>query len=149
MKRVKQRTANPQYGDCFGACIASLLELPIEVVPNDHSPSWFQIQKLFLGQFGLEMTFHNSQGPIWSDSPWIASVKSKNYPTGTHAIIMQGQDVLWDPSTKSRFKKGTNLLGSNEVVGGYIVRVCDFSLLPKLAEYRAQLNATTTDKGGV
>jgi hypothetical protein len=140
MKRVKQRTVNSQYGDCFGACLASILELPIEVIPNDHSEIWFSIQRMFLDQFGLSMTFHNRQGPIWSYSPWIASVKSKNYPDTTHAIIMQESEVLFDPSTKPGYKKGEYLLGNDAVVGGYIMRVSDLSLLHKLYEYRARLS---------
>ena len=66
MKPVKQRTVNSQYGDCFGACLASLLELPIEVIPNDHSEYWMAIQRMYLKQFGLEITFHDRSGPIWS-----------------------------------------------------------------------------------
>lgn len=140
MKPVKQRTVNPVFGDCFAACLASLLELPIEVIPNDHSDTWFPVIKIFLRQFGLDFTFHNSQGPIWAGSPWIASVKSKNYNDGTtHAIIMKDNQVLFDPSTKSVYKKGTSLLGNNVVIGGYIVRVSDFSLLHKLKEYRDKL----------
>jgi len=145
MKPVKQRTVNPQYGDCFPACLASLLELPIEVIPNDHSGTWFQIIRVFLGQFGLSLTFHNSQGPIWSETPWIASVKSKNYQDTTHAIIMQDQEVLFDPSTKTGYKKGTSLLGKGIVLGGYIMRVSDFSLLHKLNEYRLKLNPPTKE----
>lgn len=139
MKLVKQRTVNSQYGDCFAACLASLLELPIEVIPNDHSEEWFTIQKIFLGQFGLSLTYHNAQSPIWDSSPWIASIMSQNYDGVTHAIIMQDGDVLFDPSTKKRHKSGTNLLGEKIVVGGYIMRVSDFSLLHKLDEYRAKL----------
>lgn len=140
MKKVKQRIVSPRYGDCFGACLASILELPIEVIPNDHSPIWFNIQKMYLNQFGLSLTFHGSKGPIWDDSPWIASVKSKNYEGVTHAIIMQGTEVLFDPSTKDSYKKGTTLLGEDIVIGGYIIRVSDFSRLCKLDEYRSMLN---------
>lgn len=143
MKPVKQRTVNPQYGDCFPACLASLLELPIEVIPNGHSGSWFRVIKTFLDEFGLDLTFHNSKGPIWADSPWIASVKSKNYGDGTtHDIIMQNAEVLFDPSTKSTYKKGMYLGGSDIVIGGYIMRVSDFSLLHKLEEYRKKLKPT-------
>lgn len=141
MKPVKQRTVNPQYGDCFSACLASLLELPIEVVPNDHSEQWFPIVRLFLSQFGLALSFHNAQSPIWDESPWIASVRSNNFAEVTHAIIMQNGEVLFDPSTKVRHKKGTSLLGSKIVIGGYIMRVSDFSLLHKLKEYRDKLTS--------
>ena len=139
MKMVKQRTVNKGYGDCFGACLASILELPIEVIPNDHSESWYFIQKTFLNQFGIDMTFHNAQSPIYSDSPWIASVKSMNYDDGTtHAIIMKSSLVLHDPSTKKRYKKGS-FLPKDVLIGGYIMRVSDFSLLHKLDEYRNKL----------
>lgn len=142
MKLVRQRTVNKGYGDCFGACLASILELPIEVIPNDHSESWYAIQKLFLNQFGIDMTFHNRQGPIWSESPWIASVKSKNYNDGTtHAIIMKGSLVFHDPSTKTRYKKGTSV-PHDDMIGGYIMRIEDFSLLHKLDEYRNKLCLT-------
>lgn len=141
MVKVRQRVVSHQYGDCFPACLASILELPIEVIPNDHSSRWMEIQRIYLDQFGLEITYHNSEGPIWSESPWIASVKSKNYDGVTHAIIMQGSEVLFDPSTKNRFKKGTSLLGEKVVVGGYIIRVSDFSRLHKLDDYREKLNA--------
>jgi hypothetical protein len=140
MKRVRQRIVHHQYGDCFPACLASLLELPIEVIPNDHSHYWMAIQRMYLEQFGLEITFHNADGPIWSESPWIASVKSKNYVGGTHAILMQGHEVLFDPSTKPGYKKGTSLLGEKVVTGGYIIRVADFLKLHELDEYRNRLN---------
>ena len=112
-------------------------------MPNDHSGEWFNIISIFLGQFGLDLTFHNSKGPIWADSPWIASVKSKNYDDGTtHAIIMHnGGRVLFDPSTKKIYKKGTSLLGGDIVIGGYIMHVSDFSLVHKLKEYRDRLSS--------
>lgn len=137
---VKQRTVHQGYGDCFAACLASLLELPIEAVPSDTSSSHWNTVTGFLEQFGLDITCHNSGGPIWSDSPWIAFVKSQNYEGVTHAIIMKGSCVLFDPSTKTRHKKG-KVMSSTTVIGGYIIRVADFSLLHKLDEYRKRLDS--------
>lgn len=34
MRRVYQRLRTKENGDCFSACLASLLELPLAVVPN-------------------------------------------------------------------------------------------------------------------
>jgi len=132
-------------GDCFAACMASLLELPIEVMPNDHSEYWWFIWEKFLDQFGLELTSCSANGPIWSEYPWIASVKSKNYDNTTHAIIAHnGGEVLFDPSTKKTYKMGESLLGDKDVVrGGYIIRVSDFSKLHKLHEYRLKLESST------
>jgi hypothetical protein len=141
MKPQKQRVVNKGMGDCFAACMASLLELPLAVIPNDHSDSWLWIWEKFLDQFGLELTASNSKGPIYSQFPWIASVVSKNYENTTHAILMhEGARVLFDPSTKKTYKKGEKLLGEKDVIrGGYIIRVSDFSKLHKLQEYRVRL----------
>lgn len=140
MKKQKQRIVNNIYGDCFSACLATLLELPIEVVPNDHSEYYFFIYEKFLEQFGIAMNYRDAKGAIWQDHPWIASVKSKNYSDGTtHAIIMENGSVLFDPSTKHIYKKGESLLGKNIVQGGYIFSVSDFSRLHKLKEYRDKL----------
>jgi hypothetical protein len=120
--------------------MASVLELPLEVMPNDHSDAWWSIWDRFLEQFGIEMTYGNPNGPIWSESPWIASVKSKNYKDTTHAIVMhEGGKVLFDPSTAKTYRTGQSLLGKDIVKGGYIFRISDFSKLHKLNEYRSKL----------
>ncbi len=137
MREQKQRIVSNVIGDCFPACMATLLDLPLEVLPNDHSEYWFFIWERFLEQFGLKIDYHSAKGAIWSQHPWIASVKSKNYENGSHAIIMHnGGDVLFDPSTKKVYRKGQHLLGKDVVTGGYTISVSDFSRLHKLKEYR-------------
>lgn len=140
MKPQKQKIVNDKYGDCFAACIASILELPIEVVPNDHGPGSHFTRTSFLRQFGLGIECHNPQGPIWKTHPWIASVKSLNYEGGTHAIIMhEGGRVLFDPSTKKCYKKGQLLLGKDIVVAGWDFVITDFSKLDNLRIYKERL----------
>lgn len=142
MKPQKQRVVGNKIGDCFAACMATLLELPLEVVPNDHSPMYWAVWLTWLSQFGLNMRYSGAKGPIWASHPWIASVKSLNYPDGTtHAILVDSTGrVLFDPSTKKRYKKGTDLLGEDIVVGGYIIEVSDFMKLHILQRYRDKLN---------
>ena len=74
---------------------------------------------------------------IWRESYWIANVKSKNYTDGTtHAIIMHGTQVAFDPSTKKRYRKGLSLLSGDVVQGGWWVEVIDPSLLYKFQQYK-------------
>lgn len=143
MREQKQRVVSRGIGDCFAACMATLLELPIEVMPNDHSDYRPFIWAKFLEQFGITLEYQFADGPIWQDHPWIASVPSKNYGPGTtHAIILHnGGEVLFDPSTKKRYKKGESLLGKNIVIGGYIISVSNFSSLHKLKEYRDKITS--------
>ena len=141
MWNQRQRVVDSGMGDCFAACMASLLELPIEVMPNDHSSTWWTTWYNFLAQFGLEINYSGAKGAIWASHPWIASVKSKNYKDGTHAIVMHnGGQVLFDPSTKKRHRKGTYLGGKGIVVGGYRITVSDFSKLHLLEKYRQKLS---------
>lgn len=51
MKPVFQRIYSTTDGDCFAACIASILELPIEDVPNfvdGTDPDWWQTATCWL-----------------------------------------------------------------------------------------------------
>lgn len=61
---IKHDPENKQYGDCHRACIASILEIPIEKVPhflydgNDDGEIFFQRTRDYLKQFGLmEVSF--------------------------------------------------------------------------------------------
>ncbi len=51
MKRVKQTKFGPVEGNCFAACIASLLEVPIDEVVIDTDPKnekWFEDLQAYL-----------------------------------------------------------------------------------------------------
>lgn len=136
----RQLVTSSEIGDCFRACVASVMELPNgDHMPNKHDSFWFKTWTDWLGQFGLTLGHASSKGPIWKyEGFWIASVKSKNYNTA-HAIVMHDTDkVAFDPSNKKRYRRGTRL-NSDIVLGGSWFEVCDFSLLHKLDEYRKSL----------
>jgi len=145
MKKYNQLIVDSEIGDCFRACMATLLQLPPEVLPNDHSPIWYFTWRKFLGQFGLELSpDETANGPIWRTSLWIATVRSLNYENGTHAILMhEGGTVFHDPSTHKRYKTGTSLLGKDIVLYGKHLEVVDTSHLHKLNDYRQNLLLST------
>lgn len=136
MKGVKQKIVNKKTGDCFRACVASILEMPNDnKLPNAHGGDWFGAWYEFFGKMGLAISF--DRVAIWREGYWIASVKSKNFKNTSHAIVMKGDAVAFDPSTKKTHRKGTNLLGRGVVNGGYWIEVSDFT---KLKEYFKSLN---------
>lgn len=139
MRKYKQKISNSKTGDCFRACMATLLQLPPEVLPNDFSPMWHSNWQKYLEQFGLALSPQNgADKPIWYSEPWIAAVKSLNYDC-THAILMHhGGIVLHDPSTKKRYKTGTSLT-SKDVISGQHLVVKDASKLHLLEEYRKEI----------
>lgn len=138
--KYRQRISHPGIGDCFRACMATLLDLPPEVLPNDFSPSWHGNWQHYLGQFGLALSYDRpSTDGIWLPNPWIATVKSLNYDGVSHAILMhQGNVVFHDPSTKKRYKTGSRL-GADQVLSGQHLIVADASRLSLLAGYQQQV----------
>lgn len=130
----KQKVVDKGIGDCFRACMASFLELPNdERLPDGYESimPWNE----WLAKFGMTLSYSNKH--IWRDGHWVALVKSKNYSDGTtHAIIMEGHKVAFDPSTKKRYRKGLDLLQTDDVLGGWWIEVIDPSLLYKFQQYK-------------
>lgn len=140
MTKYRQRISHPGIGDCFRACMATLLDLPPEVLPNDFSPAWPSNWQHYLRQFGLALSpSQPNTGPIWMDDPWIATVKSLNYPDTLHAILVHQANVVYhDPSTRVRYRTGTRLATDQVVAGRHLV-VADASRLQHLADYQQWL----------
>jgi hypothetical protein len=139
LNEQRQKIFSSIYGDCWRACMASWLELPADVLPNDHSPAWTLVWETFLGQFGLTLSHAiRSDGPLWASETWVASVKSLNFES-THAILMHNaNEVLFDPSTHKRYRKGQRL-GSDVVLSGHHLGVSDVTKLHRLNDYRRRL----------
>lgn len=104
----------------------------MEDLPNIHDEKWFFRWRNIFRSVGIEFEF--DQDRIWRNGYWIASVKSKNFEGTTHAIVMKGQKVAFDPSPKKRYRKDTNLLGEDVVLGGYYFVIDDPILLSRLDE---------------
>lgn len=121
MKPVEQTIPGPPHGDCFRACVASILELPIEHLPNPHHPEfhwwdawneWLQDRGFNLVEWDVPKGGERPDGlGVWCplDGFWIATVPSLNVEpdperpaTGRHCIVMEGQRIAHDPSTAKK-----------------------------------------------
>lgn len=141
MKKYNQRITDGVIGDCFRACMATILQLPPEVLPNDHSWTFDRTWVVFLAQFGLDLAHSNEKGPIWLEGYWIASVKSLNYKNVSHAIVMhETNKVFHDPSTKKRYKT-SRTLGTDRVTGGWRLVVTNATKLHFLEQYRERITS--------
>lgn len=101
MKPVMQTKFGMPEGNCFAACLASLLELPIEEIPEFSEKRWFTEATNWLFSRGLAivhidlleqgMPFHICPANVY----YIASGKS---PRGIeHSVIYQGNRFVHDP----------------------------------------------------
>ena len=65
MKKVYQRIHDPRRGDCFKCCIASILELEYDDVPNfiEMGEKWVEETQKFFAQHGYEWTGRGLYNP--------------------------------------------------------------------------------------
>ena len=113
---TQQRVTNFENGDCFSACIASILELPLQIIPNFNIPSrehfaenvknWCERQSFIL----LDITLEN---PGLIKDCW--SIANGQSPRGTedwhkHSVVWYGNEMAYDPHPD-----GTGLVGKPEI----------------------------------
>jgi hypothetical protein len=99
MNKQRQTTFGDKTGNCWSACIASLLEVPLEIIPSfcvddpdnwwDNTCKWLE-ENYGLWMLNLEYTSCTPKGY------WIATGKS---PRGDflHCIIYYDNKMVFDP----------------------------------------------------
>lgn len=140
MKPVKQRIIKDAQtrGDCFRACMASMLEFPnSDELPHITSETWYFDWQKLLHNFG--MSLNHDYKKIWREEFWIAGVPSLNFENTTHSIIMRDIFVEFDPSNLKQYEKGKTLLIKEVVKEAYWLEVHDVSKLKNINKYRKYL----------
>ena len=128
MKGITQKYVNDVDGDCFGACVASILEL--EEVPNFHSDAdgpWLKQWSDWLYERGFGLAWFNAHIP-WLRGYGIASVPSALFPDSTHAIVWEyGENgkIAWNPNPDD--PRGLEILNS-DVTTFYVLTVLNPTL---------------------
>jgi len=129
---VMQEFNNNIYGDCKRAVYASLLDLPIDAVPNfsRHKRRNKLVFIQFLFSCGWEFYGYGRYNGVITTLPRIedslngyfqAVVKSKNFEGTSHCVVMDVTGlVVHDPST-SRNYQNENIIESCEIIGWDIV----------------------------
>jgi hypothetical protein len=114
MKPVDQTIGEPPNGNCAQACVASILELELDKVPNfmckgpeeycDRIADYLQD----IGFTFVEFNLHN--GHVWHGvwrhhiyGYWLATLPSKNIPDAYHMIVMRGSELAHDPAMKNKY----------------------------------------------
>lgn len=114
MTPVAQTILKPPTGNCFAACVASILELPVATVPNmyegadtllyDRDKAYDRVQRWLRGMGLRLLSFdrddaeeaHIDWGRTWRPSGyWIAT----HEPVGgtPHATVWKGDRFVWNP----------------------------------------------------
>ena len=145
MKEVEQ-TRIGMEGNCFAACVASILELPIEAVPDytEQAGGWFYRWQVWLVERGLRFRIipANQGGAIGYEPPagWaIMNVKSLTLPGELHSVVSWNGQMKWNPHPQRE-------KGVGEVVDYYIFEALDPS---KLLQPIAVLSAPPIEPVGI
>lgn len=116
-----------ERGDCLAACLASLLEVPIEDVPiphgDDDGPHWWDLTQAALRPHGWRCVVADRR--IYPDGYWLAFVPSRNLrresgEPESHVIVMHDGQVAHDPSLGDRYALGTSI-EDLEVQSAYVL----------------------------
>lgn len=104
MKPVTQRVLHPPMGDCMAACIASILELDLAVIPNFHGDGWWNNWNDWLSEHhGLRLYWLEPWVGGYPPSHYIAVGPSPRDPEIHHAVVMFTDEVVHDPHPDGRF----------------------------------------------
>ncbi len=101
MAFAKQTITGPTKGNCFAACIANLLGIPVSKVPNFCArKTWYRDTHRWLRRRGYGLL--RVTGALRMHNCYhIAIVRPKrNEPREFHAVIAKDWKLLFDPSPK-------------------------------------------------
>lgn len=99
MKPVYQTKFGDKEGNCFAACLASLLEIPLEDVPDfyaQHRSGWYIAFNAWLRQFGLMPVMFNDLAEYFPlDAYYLVGGESeRGIP---HSCIARNGVIVHDP----------------------------------------------------
>lgn len=100
MRPVDQTIFGAPNGNCFAACVASILELPLEDVPNFCArDGWFLALRDWLKPHGLfPMAFDDVNDETFEYIGDALSIVSGPAARGhLHACVYRGAELLHDP----------------------------------------------------
>ena len=126
---VNQNIIDAKRGDCTRACVASMLNLEIDAVPNFilYGEKWFKIFWPFMKALGYEYYGVGwpkgdkyPKGHILGESPnidgyVIASVPSKTFDDVGHSVIINLEGLVVHDPNPNKAWQDINVLDSGEL----------------------------------
>jgi hypothetical protein len=106
MVKVSQTILSGHESNCFQACVASILEFPIDAVPNFvglHPLSWYQELVKFLRPMNMSAVYMDVASGM--ELPGY-SIMSVELPTSRkdrlHCVVALDGNMVWDPAGHAR-----------------------------------------------
>lgn len=133
MREVTQTNGEKGRGDCFPACIASILEQPLDRFPIEKCPEWNSYHwGRWLSTRGITLFGPPRHPSAYFQGEWIAVIPSIVNEGGWHAVVMRNDKLAWDPSHK-RKNESVDL---TKVQIGWLLVLSDMWLFKRSELYR-------------
>jgi hypothetical protein len=130
VKPVNQILVDAEFGDCTRACLASILELDIDAVPNfiRFKGKWMRIFWPYINALGYQFygtgwpkSEAKPNGHVVSECPnidgfVIASVPSRSFEGGGHAVVMNINGLVVHDPNPNKAWEGVNVLDSGDLI---------------------------------
>ena len=130
MKPVDQIIIEKEFGDCTRACLASILEQPLDAIPNfiRYGDRWFKVFWPFINSLGYDyygvgwpIGEEYPKGHVLKDEPnidgyVIASVPSRTFEDTGHAVVMDLDGVVVHDPNPNKLWQDINILESGELL---------------------------------
>ena len=94
---VEQTIIDSKNGNCLAACVASILEIGIDDVPNPHGAGWFERWQEFLVDYGYQMVSIDVSNGIVPAEYHIISGKSLS-GDWYHCVVGHQGKIIFDPN---------------------------------------------------
>lgn len=97
MKPVDQTFLKPPEGNCFAACVASILEVPLEALPNFKGENWCDLWNQWLEPLNLRLLMIEHRQ--WLERPPGYAIVGVDSPRGDwlHAVVCKDGEIVHDP----------------------------------------------------
>ncbi len=97
---IEQTICTAPGGNCFAACVASILELLLEEVPNFQSPDWLEEWQKWLRPRNLGLLHFGHRLDPDAFIPRGYAILGADSPRGDwlHAVVTYDGAICWDPS---------------------------------------------------
>lgn len=103
---VTQTDTSFTTGNCFAACLASVLELPLEQVPNfmDEGTGWYDRYNDWLA--GRNLRIFTYRGDLKPPTGYAILGAGSPRFNGMHAVVTHNGEIVWDPHPQSEMGVG-------------------------------------------
>jgi hypothetical protein len=129
---VTQRNNKRGEGDCFPACLASILDAPLDVFPIENCKEWNSFHwGQWLEERGITLYGPPRNKGVYYYGYWIAIVNSINNEGGFHAVVMKEGALAWDPNCGNK----REYVDLNSVATSWLLVLSDLALFKQSELY--------------